>query len=296
MVLSRPPGVFIEREAPRAAPIGLLPSGIPCFFGLAERGPTAQPLRVTSHGEFRARFGNLDVGSYLDAAIDGFFLNGGQECYVVRIAHLFERGRKEIATRASVRLRDKSGSNTLQVQAISEGMWGNAIRVSVELPPAKIETFLTVDAHVGDASVLVKSTYGFARGTLVRIHDDDRATYRVLQRVDGRTLFWNEREPLENEFRSAAPTLVEPVGFDLTIETHSDREVFRGLNLARQSPQFAERVINRRSRLIEVANLNAMTATPDNFPVPVQRAVLDGGTDGLYTITAEDFIGADINS
>ncbi len=294
MVLSRPPGVFIEREAPRAAPIGLLPSGIPCFFGLAERGPTAEPLRITSHGEFRARFGNLDVGSYLDSAIDGFFLNGGQECYVVRIAHLFERGRKEIATRATARLRDKSGSNTLQVQAISEGMWGNAIRVSVELPPSKIETFLTVDAHVGDASVLVKSTYGFARGTLVRIHDDDRATYRILQRVDGRTLFWNEREPLENEFRSAAPTLVEPVGFDLTIETHSDREVFRGLNLARQSPQFAERVINRRSRLIEVANLDAMTPTPDNFPVPVQRVALDGGTDGLYTVTAEDFIGADL--
>ncbi len=294
MVLTRPPGVFLEREAPRSTPLGLLPSGIPCFFGLTERGPTSEPVRVTSFTEFRARFGNLNVGSYLDAAIDGFFLNGGQECYVVRIAHLFERGRKEIATKASVRLRDAGGSNTLQVQAVSEGMWGNAVRISVEVPATKVETFITVDAHVGESSVMVKSTYGFARGTLVRIHDDDRSAYRVLTKVDGRTLTWNEREPLENDFKSMAPTLVEPIGFDLIAETHSEREVFRGLNLARQSPQFAERVINRKSRLIEVANLDSLSAVPDNFPVECKGVILDGGTDGLYTVTAEDFIGADL--
>lgn len=294
MVLNRPPGVFLEREAPRAAPLGLLPSGVPCFFGLTERGPTAAPLRVTSLADFRSRFGILDVGSYLDDAIDGFFLNGGHECYVVRIAHLFERGRNEIASRASARLRDKTGANTLLVQAISEGMWGNAIRVSIHVPPPQVETFITVDARAGDHSVMVKSTYGFARGTLVRIHDDHRSAFRVLTAVDGRTLTWNEREPLEGDFRSAAPTMVEPIGFDIIAETHSEREVFRGLNLARQSPQFAERVINRKSRLIEVANLDAATATPDNFPVAVEKVALDGGTDGLYTITAEDFIGADL--
>ncbi len=294
MVMNRPPGVFIEREAPRTAPLGLLRSGVPCFLGLTERGPTSEPVRITSLADFRSRFGSLDVGSHLEAAVDGFFLNGGRECFVVRICHLFERGRKEIATRASVRLRDGVGSNTLLVQAISEGMWGNAIRVSVQRPEAKVQTFITVDAHPGETSVMVKSTYGFARGTLVKIYDDDKAAFRVLTRVDGRTLWWNEREPLDAEFKSMAPTLVEPVGFDLVVETHSDREIFRGLNLARQSPQFAERVINKRSRLIEVANLDAVTPVPDNFPVEVAAVRLDGGTDGLYTVTAEDFIGADL--
>lgn len=294
MVMNRPPGVFIEREAPRAAPLGLLPSGVPCFLGLTERGPTSEPVRITSLAEFRDRFGSLDVGNYLEAAVDGFFLNGGRECYIVRICHLFERGRKEIATRASTRLRDGSGANTLLVQAVSEGMWGNAIRVHAVQPEATVQTFITVDAHPGETSVMVKSTYGFARGTLVKIYDDDKAAYRVLTRVDGRTLYWNDREPLERDFKSMAPTLVEPVGFDLIVETHREREVFRGLNLARQSPQFAERVINKRSRLIEVANLDAVADTPANFPVETAPVALEGGTDGLYTVTAEDFIGADL--
>jgi hypothetical protein len=141
---------------------------------------------------------------------------------------------------------------------------------------------------------MVKSTYGFGRGTLVRIYDDDHSEYRVLQRVEGRTLWWNPREALESDFKSMAPTMVEPVGFDLVIETHSEREVFREMNLARQSPFFAERIINGRSRLVEVTNLDSTTVVPDSFPVLVQQVGLEGGTDGLYTVTAEDFIGADL--
>ncbi len=294
MVMMRPPGIFTEETPTRAAPLGLLPSGVPVFMGLTERGPTNRPVRINSLREFQGVFGHLDVGSYLADAVDGFFLNGGAECYIVRIAHLFERGRKEIATRASVRLRDGERSNTLMVQAIAEGMWGNQVRVTVERPEPKVQTFITVDGHPGDASVMVKSTYGFGRGTLVRIYDDDHSEYRVLQRVEGRTLWWNPREALESDFKSMAPTMVEPVGFDLVIETHSEREVFREMNLARQSPFFAERIINGRSRLVEVTNLDSTTVVPDSFPVLVQQVGLEGGTDGLYTVTAEDFIGADL--
>ncbi len=291
---SRPPGVYIEKAAQRAPQLGMLPSGVPCFLGLTERGPTSQPVRVTSLREFHERFGNLDVGSFLATAVDGFFLNGGTECYIVRIAHLFERARKEIATKASVRMRDQKGQNTMTVSALAEGMWGNQVRVSTRPSPPKVSTFITVDAKAGDYSVMVKSTYGFSRGSLVKIYDDDHAAYRVLTRVDGRTLWWNERRPVDTEFKSMAPTMVEPVGFDIIAETHSEREVFRCVNLARQSPLFAERVINKRSRLIEVTNLDSTSDIPDNFPVEVEQVLLDGGTDGLYTVTAEDFIGADL--
>ena len=291
---TRPPGVYIENATERAPPLGMMDSGIPCFLGLTERGPTSKAVRVTSLTEFQERFGKLDVGSYLDGAVDGFFLNGGTECYIVRIAHLFERGRNEIATRASVRLRDHNNHNTLTVQALAEGMWGNQVRVSLRPSPPKVQTFITVDGKEGDHNVMVKSTYGFTRGSLVKIFDDDHATYRVLTRVDGRTLWWNERAPLEHQFRSMAPTMIEPVGFDVIAETHSEREVFRCVNLARQSPFFIERVINGNSHLIEVTNLDSASEMPDNLPVEVEQILLDGGTDGLFTVTAEDFIGADL--
>lgn len=294
MVDFRPPGVYIERTQTRAPALQLLPSGVPCFLGLTERGPTNHPVRVTSLREFHEIFGSLDVGNYTEPALDGFFINGGRECYVVRIAHLFERGRKEIATKASARLRDADKANTLAVSARAEGMWGNSVRVSITVPPPKVSTFITVDAKEGDISVMVKSTYGFARGTLVKVTDDRHADYRVLTQVDGRTLRWDRREPLERDYKSMAPTMIEPVGFDLVAETHNEREVFRTLNLARQSPWFAERVINGKSRLIEVTNLDSVSATPDNLPTAIAKVALEGGTDGLYTVTAEDFIGADL--
>ncbi len=293
MVMMRPPGIRIERGPARVDAIGLLDSGVPVFLGLAERGPTNEPVRLTSTPEFFEVFGHLDVGSHLAAAVDGFFLNGGNHCFVVRIAHLFERAKKEIATKAAARLRDVERQNTLLVQAISEGMWGNALRVAISVPPPAVQTFITVDAHEEDSSILVKSTYGFARGTLIKIYDDEQAQYRVLQGIDGRSLVWNPAEPLGKSFRSSAPTMVEPVCFDLTVQTHHARETFRSLNLARQSPQYAERVINGSSRLITVTNLDSQTGDPSNFPVEQSNAVFEGGTDGLYTVAAEDFIGVD---
>jgi uncharacterized protein len=295
MVDIRPPGVFVERTQSRPASLQLLPSGVPCFLGLTERGPTNEPVRVTSLREFHEVFGSLDIGGYTEPAIDGFFLNGGKECFIVRIAHLFERGRKEIATKASIRLRDAAKANTLMVSARAEGMWGNQVRVSVRFPPPKVQTFITIDAKEGDTTVMVKSTYGFARGTLVKIDDEVRApSYRLLTRVDGRTLQWDHREPLERDFKSMAPTMIEPVGFDVIAETHNEREVFRQLNLERPSPWFAERIINGVSKLIEVTNLDSASVTPDNLPTPVENVGLEGGTDGVYTVTAEDFIGADL--
>jgi hypothetical protein len=265
MVMTRPPGVYMERGPARAPALGLLPSGVPAFLGLAERGPTSSPLAIRSMEEFYNRFGRLEVGNYLAASLDGFFLNGGREAYVVRIAHFFERGRRDIATKASGRLRDAQRQNTLQVQAMSEGMWGNGVRVSVIHKPAAVQTLLTVDARVGDTTAMVKSTYGFGRGTLVKISDGEQTAYRVLSAVEGRLLAWAEREPLDRPFLSSAPTLIEPVGFDLIAETHHHKEVFADLNLSRQSPRFAERVINGISQLIEVTSLTRRRLSPTSF-------------------------------
>ncbi len=310
MVALRSPGVFMERGVTRPPELALLPSGIPVFMGVAERGPTNEPIRISSLDEFVRHFGKLPAEvtpTYLAAAIDGFFVNGGRQCYVMRIAHLFERNprdddrpvlgaggdRLDFAIKASVRLRDGARQNTLQVQALSEGTWGNAIRVTVQQPPATVQTFLTVDGQPDEFGVMVKSTFGFSRGTHIKLSDGKQEAYRVLTAVEGRVLYWSEREPLETTFSSSAPTLVEPVGFDLVVETHNHREVFRDLNLARQSPRFAERVINGVSQLVTVTDLQSSTPMPQRFPVEIAGAKVDGGADGLYTVRPEDFVGMD---
>lgn len=293
MTRTRPPGVFMERGQSRAPALGLLPSGVPAFMGLTERGPTNRPVAVRSMDEFYRIFGRLDVGTYLAAALDGFFLCGGREAYVVRIAHLFERGRRDIATRASTRLKDSQRHNTLLVQAMSEGMWGDGVRVSVVQRPPDVRTVLTLDARLGESTVMVKSTYGFARGSLVRLHDGQQSVYRVLTSVEGRSLTWAEKDALDVPLLSSAPTLVEPVGFDLIAQTHQQREVFRDLNLSRASPRFAERVINGTSQLIEVTSLDSPSPMPASFPQEIDQVALEGGTDGLFTVAPDDFLGAD---
>ncbi len=309
MVNNRAPGVFMERGPSRPTELGLLPSGIPVFLGMAQRGPTNEPVRVTSIEQFYSVFGKLpaEIDTFLAASIDGFFLNGGRECYVMRIAHLFDQptdddrpnfragapDRFDFAIKSSARLRDGAKQNTLLAQAMSEGVWGNEIRVSVVARPSPVQTFLTVDGQPGDNTVMVKSTYGFARGTQIKLSDGVHEAYRVITAVEGRVLYWGEREPLETTFASSAPTLVEPVHFDLIAETHSQREVFRDLNLARQSPRFAERVVNGVSQLITVTDLSSDSPMPLAFPVEVANQRLEGGADGLFTVRPEDFNGMD---
>ena len=73
--------------------------------------------------------------SYLARAVEGFFLNGGSSCYVVRIAHRAKPARRQGAG-ARARRRAPSGvvkdgwdKPTLRVRALNEGRWGNNIWV-----------------------------------------------------------------------------------------------------------------------------------------------------------------------
>src|SRR5512138_1627431 len=112
--LQRAPGV-VQREV--TAPIPRPPAaGVAAFVGQAERGPLNFPQPLGSWGEFADVYGGFTGQSYLAYAVFGFFSNGGERCRVVRVAH-------EAAARASLRLRDSAGDETLQVSAIDEGTW-----------------------------------------------------------------------------------------------------------------------------------------------------------------------------
>ncbi|HEX2644831.1 MAG TPA: phage tail sheath subtilisin-like domain-containing protein [Thermoanaerobaculia bacterium] len=77
------PGVYREDVVPVRAVA--LPTGVPAFLGLATDGPVAEPRRLTLPGQLAEMFGAPADGSYLAAAVEGFFANGGRECFVVRL-------------------------------------------------------------------------------------------------------------------------------------------------------------------------------------------------------------------
>ncbi len=51
------------------------------FLGLTEKRP-ANPEPVTSWNQFQLEYGNYISESYLPDAVNGFFANGGQRCYI----------------------------------------------------------------------------------------------------------------------------------------------------------------------------------------------------------------------
>ncbi|HEX6904113.1 MAG TPA: phage tail sheath subtilisin-like domain-containing protein [Thermoanaerobaculia bacterium] len=75
------PGVYREDAfQPRPAE---LPTGVPVFLGFAEGGKHNQPERLTARRHFADVFGQAT--RWLAVAVEGFFANEGEECFVVRL-------------------------------------------------------------------------------------------------------------------------------------------------------------------------------------------------------------------
>src|SRR5262245_23075993 len=82
------PGVYVEEVDSGARPIEGVGTAVAAFIGLAERGPLNEPTLVSNWRQFTAMFGDFTGDAYLAHAVYGYFLNGGGNCYVVRVGHV----------------------------------------------------------------------------------------------------------------------------------------------------------------------------------------------------------------
>jgi phage tail sheath protein FI len=157
--INKMPGVFIQ-EIDVPGPIAGVSTSIAAFIGPARTGPILEPVRVTNFTQFANRFGlpnadgNLvpyfaEGGVFAPHAVRGFFDNGGQTCYFVRVSR---------ARRASRTLNDRAVAPrpALVVRARTEGAAGNAITVQVQ------------DASIATGRAVVRATSNLtsALGTL----------------------------------------------------------------------------------------------------------------------------------
>ena len=119
------PGVYVEEFTP-GAPIAGVGTSVAGFVGTAAKGPIATPTRVQSWDAFVSTFGGFPESappSWLACGVYGYFLNGGTDCYVLRVA----TGR---AAQADLDSRVAgSPAPALMVEARNEGVAGNALSV-----------------------------------------------------------------------------------------------------------------------------------------------------------------------
>jgi phage tail sheath protein FI len=122
------PGVYVEEIPSGVHTITGVSTSVTAFVGAAKRGPINKPVRILSYSDFERRFGGLDAGSELSYAVRQFFLNGGSDAWIVRLA-------KNTAS-ALTSLANGQGADVLRVTALDEGNSGNSIKLQVDYQTA----------------------------------------------------------------------------------------------------------------------------------------------------------------
>lgn len=113
------PGVYMEEFEIGARPIEGVSTSTAGFLGLAERGPTDTVKLVTSIDQYMRIYGGYTEESNLAYAVEGFFGNGGQRCFIGRIV-------RDKASKANATI------GSLKLKAVGEGSWGNRIGIRIE--------------------------------------------------------------------------------------------------------------------------------------------------------------------
>ncbi len=118
------PGVYIEELSSGVRTIAGVSTAVTAFVGYFSRGPLNDAVQIFSMSDFERRFGGLRADSEASYAIQQYFLNGGGEAQVVRVAS---------GTPAASSVTLNQGANAvLVVDAANEGEWGDALTVTID--------------------------------------------------------------------------------------------------------------------------------------------------------------------
>lgn len=154
----RTPGVYFERnDPPRQLQSNRM--DIAGFVGMAACGPLHQPIRLESWTQFTTVFGKHVPHAYLAYAVEGFFANGGQTCYVVRVADpdfarkadLVLEVEKENGSVGKVRLIGQT-AGALTVSVLGEG--NGRFTLTIRRTDNQQETWRSVSLERDDARYL----------------------------------------------------------------------------------------------------------------------------------------------
>ena len=120
------PGSFVEEKLLPPEPAGgANADAAGAFIGGHTQGPTT-PVLCRSWTDFQKHFGGFSGNSALPFAVYSFYQNGGREAYVVRAIGTG-------AAKATRTINDQAATPlaSYQIDAVSEGAWGNNIAFDI---------------------------------------------------------------------------------------------------------------------------------------------------------------------
>lgn len=117
------PGVYVQEVPSGVRTIAAVGTSTALFIGRTGKGRLNFPVRCTSYSDFVREFSDSTAVGDMARYVRLFFLNGGTDAYVMRIANG--------ATFASVTLRTEAGEPALELTAKQAGVLGETIRAVV---------------------------------------------------------------------------------------------------------------------------------------------------------------------
>jgi len=206
------PGTFIKEIERGPRPIVGVDTSTAGFLGQTERGPIT-PRLVTGFEEFKRIYGSYIDASFLAYAVEGFFLNGGQRCFIeriVRVAH--HEDQSNALTVENIIIGD-----ILLISTLGPGSWGT--RVAVKISGAGLENALSEDQE----NKLFKLT----------------------------VVYWTQLPPSEGDQPIIDPTDADQLNSPDRREP-SVLEIFDNISTDPESPDYFEKIINGSSNLIRI--------------------------------------------
>jgi len=155
------PGVYIEEVPSGVRTIAGVSTSVAAFIGTFSKGPinhgdplspnnSNYALQIFNPGDFEREFGGLRADSEATYAVTQFFLNGGTEAWVVRIASADDNVDPPVRVApASVIMLDTVGSRVLQafsgrrirdLSVHDAGDWGNKLRIEIDYNTPNFDT------------------------------------------------------------------------------------------------------------------------------------------------------------
>lgn len=140
------PGVYVREIPSGFQAISGVATSIAAFIGMAKAGPMNSPTTVLGIKNYERVFSADTSQGEMTEQVRQFFLNGGEQAIVCRVADGAQEG--------TVGLAAPDGTNVLSLRSRDAGLWANQLRVRIDYDSASPErTFnMEIFREVFDAS------------------------------------------------------------------------------------------------------------------------------------------------
>ncbi|HSE19075.1 MAG TPA: phage tail sheath C-terminal domain-containing protein [Pyrinomonadaceae bacterium] len=281
------PGVYVEEIPSGVRTITGVATSITAFIGRALRGPTNEPVRINSFGDFERIFGGLWAPSNLGFAVKDFYLNGGSQAIIVRLFHPFFANDTERAdaldsandavaagTTAAGQPNPTAQSVAAAIRAVEAGEANPVRKAAADVVADAAEAAVGPDATPATVNTAAQNAVGGAAPvTKATIDANGLNLVAAWEGSWGNKL----RARVDHNVAGGAADL-----FNLSIRDDATEvvETFRNLSVASNSPRRVDRVLENESTLMRVSGaLPGSRPTKHDDPSPTVPLWGDNATN-----------------